>query len=274
MNKQNYKPNVLPRETVCNALQLFSGFLFWFLSFTAVPALADTVQVVNPQQTQNQIVNSLANQYSLKDRAKMWGLSTDDFKHYLWLMKNTPSGHWYKSLDPAEVLALNAKDPDQMMQYAKIQARNMHARVTRELAFNKIYSEAYKQQYPNEKPIMSPDSPGGQGANLQSGDRLWLFVGVNTPLGSFAYEHLIKTVEATPNTVLDIYFVGNNVTQQSIQQWAMAAGIPRDMVNKQVTLNYGASRFESLTKGKKVNLPFVGVLHNNRFQPITLSSVL
>ncbi|PIQ43236.1 MAG: TIGR03759 family integrating conjugative element protein [Gammaproteobacteria bacterium CG11_big_fil_rev_8_21_14_0_20_46_22] len=274
MNKQNDKPNETHRETVCNALQLFSGFLFWFLSFTAVPALADAAQVVNPHQTQNQIVQSLESQYSLKDRAKMWGLTTADFKRYLWLMKNTPSGHWYKKLDPAEVLALNAKDPDQMMRYAKVQARNMHARVTRELAFDRIYSKAYKALYPNEKPIMSKDLPAGQGANLQSGDRLWLFVSVNTPLGSFAYQHLIKAVQATPNTVLDIYFVGKNLSQKAIQQWAVSAGIPRDLVNKQVTLNYGESRFESLTKGKNVNLPFVGVIHNNHFQPISLSSVL
>jgi len=274
MNKTTDKPNVPQRETASNALQLFSGFLFWFLNLTAVPVFADTPQMVDPQQTQTQIVQTLTSQqYSLKDRAKMWGLSTEDYKHYLNLMKNTPSGHWYKRLDPAEVLALNAKDPSQMMVYAKVQARNMHARVTRELAFDKIYSEAYKQLYPNEKPILSPDQ-SAQGAALQSGDRVWLFVGVNTPLGSFAYQHLLKEVQATSGAVLDIYFVGNNVTQQSIQQWAMSMAIPRNIVNKQVTLNYGNDRFESLTKGKKVSLPFVGVVHDSHFQPITLSSVL
>ncbi|MCW5588117.1 MAG: TIGR03759 family integrating conjugative element protein [Legionellales bacterium] len=273
MNKLKYK-NQNQHKHICNPLPLLSGFIFWFLSFTTLPALADTLQLVQTQQTQDQIVQSLPIQDSLKDQAKMWGLTTEAFKHYLWLMKNTPSGYWYKDLDPTEVLALNAKDPNDMMQYAKIQAHNMHARVTRELAFNSIYSKAYKKLYPNEKPIMTPGSMNLQSSALQAGDRVWLFVGIHTPLGRFAYQHLIKTIQATPDTVLDIYFVGKHVNQKSIETWAANIGIPPDIVNKQVTLNYGNSRFESISKGKKGNLPFVGVVHNSHFQPITLSSVL
>jgi len=257
-----------------DGIQLLSGLLFFLLSLAAMPALGDTPQIMQPTQTQTQIVEALASQNSLKDRAKMWGLTTEDFKHYLWLMKNTPSGHWYKTLDPAEVLALNANDPHGMMKYAKIQARNMHVRVTRELAFDLLYSKAYKKEYPHEKAIMSPDSQGMASAALQSGDHLWLFVGVNTPLGSFAYQHLMQAIQATPKTRLDIYFVGKGVSQKSIQRWAISVDIPRNIINKQVTLNYGNDRFQSLTKGKKVNLPFVGVLHNDHFQPISLSSVL
>ena len=140
MKKHNDK-NLHQREHVCNALPLFPGFLFWIVSFTAIPALADTPQLVQAEQTQHQIVQTLATQYSLKDRAKMWGLTAEEFKRYLWLMENTPSGHWYKDLDPVEVLALNAKDSNDMMQYAKIQAHNMHARVTRELALNRVLSK-------------------------------------------------------------------------------------------------------------------------------------
>ena len=273
MNKLNDK-NRNQREHVCNTLQLLSGFLFWFLSFTTLPALADTPQLVQTQQTQDQVVQSLSTQDSLKDRAKTWGLTMEEFKRYLWLMKNTPSAHWYKDLDPAEVLALNAKDPNDMMQYAKIQARNMHARVTRELAFNSIYSKAYKKLYPNEKPIMTPGSMNLHSDALQAGDRVWLFVGINTPLGRFTYQHLIKAIQATPDTVLDIYFVGKQINQKSIETWAANIGIPPNIVNKKVTLNYGNERFENVSKGKKFNLPLVGVVHNSHFQPITLSSVL
>lgn len=237
-----------------------------------VSIFADTIHLVNLQQTQNKIIQTQENQEGeLNDRAEMWGLSAENFKHYLWLMKNTPSGHWYKNLDPPEVLALNAKNPDQMMQYAEIQARNMHKRVTRELVFDRVYSQAYKQLYPTEKAIMTQ---GQSGDALQSGDRVWLFVRVNTPLGSFAYQHLLKAVQVTPDTVLDIYFIGKNVTKANIQQWAINMAVPQNLVNKQITLNFGNSRFASLTKGKKVNLPFVGIVHDNHFQPITLSSVL
>ena len=237
-----------------------------------VSTFADTIHLVNPQQTQNKIIQTEASQESeLNNRAEMWGLSTENFKHYLWLMKNTPSGLWYKNLDPPEVLALNAKNSDQMMQYAETQARNMHKRVTRELIFDQVYSQAYKQLYPTEKAIMTQ---GQSGDALQSGDRVWLFVKMNTPLGSFAYKHLLKAVQETPDTVLDIYFIGKNITKKNIQHWAVNMDVPQNLVNKKITLNFGSSRFASLTKGKKVSLPFVGILHDNHFQPITLSSVL
>ncbi|MDP1574341.1 MAG: TIGR03759 family integrating conjugative element protein [Coxiellaceae bacterium] len=257
-----YKPFIMPI------------FLFLFLSFTVIPAFSDTIQPINPQQTENKITETVTNQEEgIKDQAAMWGLSADNFQHYLWLMKNTPSGHWYKNLDPPEVLALNTKNSNEMMQYAKIQAQNMHSRVTRELTFDEMYSQAYKQLYPNEKAITSPNQ-STQDAALKSGDRVWLFVGVGTPLGSFAYQHLNKMVEATSDTVLDIYFIGKHVTQTSIQRWAASMAIAPNLVNKKITLNFGNDRFDSLTKGKKVNLPFVGIVHDNHFQPITLSSVL
>jgi len=273
MNRLNYK-NLNQHKRICRTSLLLSGVLFWLFGLTAIPVLADSPQWIPMQPTQVHTIQNVTTHSRLQDQAKLWGLTTEAFKRYLELMQNTPNGHWYKQLDPAEVLALNAKDLNQMRQYAKIQARNMHARVTRELAFNRMYSKAYKALYPNEKPIMSRDFPVGQGINLQSGDRVWLFVGIHKPLGRFAYQHLIKTVRATPNTVLDIYFVDKHLSQKAIQQWASHMGIAPDIVNQQVTLNDGNDRFENISKGEKVNLPFVGIVHNSHFQPITLSSVL
>lgn len=257
-NKKNNKPI---RKACLLALGIWSSLVS--MSLIAEPSVTQD----NP--TQNTIVAD-ANSTLIEADAKAWGLSTDDYKHYLWLMQNTPSQHWYKHLDPAEVLALNADKPSGMRQYAEIQARNMHVKVTRELAFNKLYKEAYSELYPNEKPIMSPNS-AEQAPSLQSGDRVWLFVGVDTPLGRFAYQHLIKAVQATPGSTLDIYFV-DQPSQSAIQAWAESVDVPHDM--SQVTLNYGDDRFKSLTKDKATNLPFVGIVHGDHFQPINLSSVL
>ena len=274
MSKINYNLKIRTSAIIFYKPFIIYSFLFLFLGFTVIPAFSDTIQPINPQQTENKITETVTDQEEgLKDQASMWGLSTDNFQHYLWLMKNTPSGHWYKNLDPPEVLALNTKNSDQMMQYAKIQVQNMHMRVTRELTFDEVYSAAYKQLYPNEKAIMSANQ-SDQDTVLKSGDRVWLFVGINTPLGSFAYQHLLKIVQATPNTVLDIYFVGKDVTQENIQHWALSMTIAPNLINKQITLNFGNNRFDSITKGKKINLPFVGIVHDNHFQPITLSSVL
>lgn len=108
-------------------------------------ALADSPAIIPNHITHNNV----------QQTAKSWGLASKDFKHYLWLMQHTASGHWYQSLDPAEVLGINAKNKQQMLHYAKIQARNMHVRVNRELMFDRLYSAAYRDLYPNEKPIMS-----------------------------------------------------------------------------------------------------------------------
>ncbi len=266
MNITLHKKHRVLNTFVWGGLLLFGSTTIW----------ADSLLITQPNQTQTQVVQSINAQLNQQDQAKQWGLSNEDYQHYLWLMKNTPSGKWYAQLDPAEVLALNADSQNDMMKYAQAQARNMHIRVTRELAFNRLYGEAYKQLYPNEKPIQSssPSVSAGTGFALQSGDRIWFFTDTNTPLSSFVYQHLMKEVQKTPNTTLDIYFVGKQVNQQSIQQWAAAANIPRTMINQQVTLNYGNDRFQSITQGKGVNLPYVGVLHNQNFQPITLSSVL
>ncbi len=236
-----------------------------------VMGIASSDFVTAPTGTQDQITQTHKSQTTT---ANSWGLTLTQYQRYLQLMKNTPSQKWYKDLDPAEVLALNAKNPAEMMQYAQIQARNMHARVTRELAFNTLYAKAYQTLYPNQKPIMSEQVRSLQNQAIQSGDRVWLFVGANTPLGQFAYQHLLKIIETTPNTVLDIYFVGKDVTPQTIKAWAENVNLPHDQINKTITLNIGNSRFSSVTKGKNVNLPYIGILHDNRFQPISLSSVL
>lgn len=236
---------------------------------------ADSIQIVQPIQTST-ASSAFVSQQDTQNQAQQWGLNLQDYQHYLWLMKNTSSNKWYVKLDPAEVLALNANDQAEMMRYAQIQARNMHNRVTRELIFNKMYTTAYKKLYPTEKPIQSNliKSVTTNGLALQAGDRIWLFTGTNTPLSNFIYQRLIKEAEQTPNAALDIYFVGYTLTQQSIQQWAVANNIPRNMVNQQLTLNFGNDRFQSVTKGKAVNLPYVGIVHDQRFQPINLSSLL
>jgi len=256
----------IKRQRILKAL-LLVGTLNAISSFV----FANTPVIVNPLQTQAQIT-ARESKTTLKNRAKTWGLAPKDFQEYQSLMKNTPSGHWYKTLDPAEVLALSAKSPEEMMKYAKIQARMMHERVTRELLFDQMYTKAYQSLYPNEKPIRSKEAT--LKTSLKNGDHIWLFVGLHTILGRFVCQNILQTLQKKPNLVLDIYFVGSHVSDEAIQAWAEFAGIPPTLINRQVTLNKGAKRFKAVSQGKPVTLPYVGLLHNNHFQPISLSSVL
>lgn len=273
-NKQRKRVRIFYKVKTFFSIGFGCCFFIGCLSVFTPRALATSPLVMPVQLTHPHAVDATIQSTDLKDRANAWHLTATEFKRYVWLITHTPSGQWYRHLDPAEVLALNSKDPQDMLHYAKIQARNMHLRVTRELAFDKLYAKAYHLLYPHEKAIQTPIQSKGLNAVLRTGDHVWLFVGLHTPLGAFVYHHLIALIEPTAHTVLDIYFVGRNVSTHGIQAWALANHLPRHYVNHRVTLNYSNGRFNAIKKNKPVTLPLVGIVHRGRFQPITLSSVL
>lgn len=236
--------------------------------------LADTPVVTGVQAIEDQATQVSTDPQDNIALANEWGLTLKEYQRYTWLMASTPNGHWYKDLDPAEVLALNATNEAEMMAFAKIQAQNMHERVSRELAFNKLYSMAYRQEYPNEQAVQSEVATGVKHAELQAGDHIWLFLKPNTPLGPFVYEHLMSVIAATPGITLDLYFVGNHVSAKAIQAWAKKNGVLTRLINKEVTLNYGNDRFAKVSSDSHPSLPFIGLVHGGQFQSITLSSVL
>lgn len=85
--------------------------------------------------------------------ASIWNVTSQDYSHYLWLMQYSPSSKWYKQLNPAEVLGINAADDKARMHYAMIVVKNAHDRIARELAFQQAYDKAWKILYPKLKPI-------------------------------------------------------------------------------------------------------------------------
>lgn len=92
--------------------------------------------------------------------ASMWNITSQDYAHYLQLMHNSPSSKWYKQLNPAEVLGINAASDKDRMHYAMIVVKNVHDRIARELAFQKAYDKAWKILYPKLKPISKKDNKG------------------------------------------------------------------------------------------------------------------
>jgi hypothetical protein len=114
--------------------------------------------LVNTTVTNQSIVMSNIEFQALKKSeqetiASGWGITTDDYIKYLDLMNNTSSGHWYTTLDPVEVLGINATNNEARHRYALIAAHGAFARVEKELAFQRAYDEAFKSLYGNIKPI-------------------------------------------------------------------------------------------------------------------------
>ena len=148
-----YKRSQFKQQQHC--LKIFFLVLLLSLNIISTNVLASEPHITETEEIQNEISPTSIKKIDLINIAKQWGLSEKDYKQYLWLMKNTSSRKWYPTLDPSEVLALNTNSENEMLKYAKIQAQNMHVRVTRELAFDIMYAKAYHTLYPEEKPIMS-----------------------------------------------------------------------------------------------------------------------
>src|SRR3990167_963901 len=111
-----------------------------------------------------------------------WGLTPIEYGQYLSDMQNSSDGLWYKNLDPAEVLLINAKNDEARNHYADIVVKLVHDRGERELAAQLAYQNAWQRLYPNLPRIRL--NQGGSGSSdgmitLTSGDSLLFFTSLD-----------------------------------------------------------------------------------------------
>lgn len=90
-----------------------------------------------------------------KTMAEIWNLEIKDYRRYLWLMQNSPSGLYYadKYLDPSWVLGFDADNDEARKKYALIAIQNERKRIEKELAFQRAFNEMQKTLYPHDLPI-------------------------------------------------------------------------------------------------------------------------
>jgi hypothetical protein len=90
-----------------------------------------------------------------KEIASTWSLEVKDYSHYLWLMQNTSNGLYYadKNLDPSWILGFNARNDEERRKFAEVAIKNERIRVEGELAFQRTFSQLYRELYPDEFPI-------------------------------------------------------------------------------------------------------------------------
>jgi integrating conjugative element protein (TIGR03759 family) len=86
--------------------------------------------------------------------AKDWGLTISEWNQYLNLMQG-PSGHYYKSLSPPEVMGIQAETMEELNHYAEVAAKLEHDKLERELRFNTAFHEAASKLYAAE-PLIRP----------------------------------------------------------------------------------------------------------------------
>lgn len=268
-------------------LNLLTSLLFISLISAGISrlAIADIVgtetQMIPDQYTKQRMSPDQYEKLNLekqKSLAAMWGLSIEDYDHYLALMQNTVNGAYYKNanLDPSWILGFNANNDQDREKYAIIAIRNERVRVARELAFQKAFQQLQFELYPNEKPISTSNSNKNLLNNsiidFKAGDSLLLFVNVQSPSINPALTHLISFVQTHPTISLNVYLV-NATNDNDIRHWALQQTIPQDLVkNNIITLNYDKGRFAKLSQGKN-QLPLLLLNHQGRFEIISWNSI-
>ncbi|MCP4475504.1 MAG: TIGR03759 family integrating conjugative element protein [Gammaproteobacteria bacterium] len=209
---------------------------------------------------------------SVQAEAKVWGVSPQDYRHYQTLMQQSTNQSWYGQLDPAEVLGLTTDDATKRQYYAKLEAKLIHQRMQRELAFNQAYSNAYHALYPDEPAIRSPWRHSAMSSTLKPKDRLLWFVDGREPAPAALAQSLLAAVKSS-GAVLDIYVVAPGMTAKSLQQWAIASHLPDTLIHRALTVNLGNQRWAQIQQHHRGHLPFIARLHDHHLQSVKWQNI-
>lgn len=218
--------------------------------------LAKTGLSVNEDDiTAEQDMNTLKLTPLQLHEARVWGLTEEEEKRYVFLMQNR-SAVYYKGLrqTPVDVLGINAKSETERAHFAALSARHEAQKVSKNIAWNNAFYKAYNQLFANVPVVgefdASPYSPVAyKPIRLNEGDTLFLFIKTNDAIKTILLT-LMEAINASPNTRLHLMLMG--MDDRAVQMWANQNQIPRELVsNGTITLNHGELSFDALNVPKK-----------------------
>ncbi len=205
--------------------------------------------------------------------AKVWGISLEEEKRYLQLMKNK-SAVYYQGLNmtPIDILGLNAQSDAEREHFATLAAKHEALRVAQNLAWNQTFHETYQKLFEGI-PVVgdfdpSPFSPHAyRPLQLSPGESLYLFVKPEDALQTVLML-LQEAVFETPNTTLHLLLLDMN--EAEIQAWAAQHEISIPLVQgKRITLNQGVLAYEGLALKNKTT-PLLLLARGNRSTVVDL----
>lgn len=218
--------------------------------------LAKTGLSVNEDDiTAEQDMNTLKLTPLQLHEARVWGLTEEEEKRYVFLMQNR-SAVYYKGLrqTPVDVLGINAKSEAERAHFALLSARHEAQKVSKNIAWNNAFYKAYNQLFANVPVVgefdASPYSPVAyKPIRLNEGDTLFLFIKTDDAIKTVLLT-LMEAINASPNTRLHLMLMG--MDDRAVQVWANLNQIPRELVsNGTITLNHGELSFDALNAPKK-----------------------
>jgi integrating conjugative element protein (TIGR03759 family) len=205
--------------------------------------------------------------------AEIWGLTSDEEKRYVQLMKNR-SNVYYEGLrmTPIDILGLNSQNDSERLHFAELAAKQEAIKVTQNLAWNNAFHEAYNKLFKGI-PVVGDFDPAPFSPHaykpliLSAGESLYLFIKDDDAIKTVLMI-LIEAIQASPNTQLNLLFL--DMDEGAIQTWANRHEVPRALVHgKRITLNQGELAYEALSLKKK-NTPLLLLAQDGAATPIDL----
>jgi integrating conjugative element protein (TIGR03759 family) len=187
--------------------------------------------------------------------AKVWGLTVEEEKRYVFLMQNR-SKIYYKGLrqTPLDILGLNARSEIERNHFAELAARQEAQKVSKNIAWNNSFYKAYNKLF-NNVPVVgnfdpAPFSPyAHQPVQLQQGEILYFFIKQEDTVETILML-LQEAIEATPNTTLHLMLLDSDSV--GIQLWANKHQLSKQLVNSgRITLRPGDLNYHAVTIPKK-----------------------
>lgn len=216
--------------------------------------------VNNDDLTLEQDVNKLKLNEQQLHEAKVWELTLEEEKRYVFLMKNR-SKIYYQGLRQTllDILGLNARNEAERNHFAELAAAQEAQKVSKNIAWNNAFYKAYNKLFANV-PVVgdfdpSPYSPyAHKSVQLNQGDILYLFMKPDEAVKTILMI-LTEAIENTPDTRLHLMLLDSD--DLSIQLWANKNQIPQHLINSgRLTLNHGDLNYQSLKANKK-NTPLL-----------------
>lgn len=202
--------------------------------------------------TSEQDINKIKLSEKQLHEAKVWNLTLDEEKRYIFLMQNR-SKIYYQGLrqTPLDILGLNARNEAERNHFAELAAVQEAQKVSKNIAWNNAFYKAYNKLFANV-PVVgdfdpSPFSPyAHKPVQLNQGETLYLFIKADDVVKSILLT-LTEAIENTPDTHLHLMFLETD--DISIQLWANRNQIPQHLVNSgRISLNHGDLSYQSFKK--------------------------
>ena len=225
-------------------LVLALGVIFSANLHSAQSTTVDKTNVVGTTASSN--TSSTEQSFSVPQKAHPWGLEADEWQRYETIMKG-PRGYWSPGLDPLTVLGVEAKTDAERMRYAKLQVIAEFNRVEGELAYQRAYNQAFKEQFPDNVLIgEAQPSPDFLKHQLPSGGLqeipVTLFVSLDCTLCS-----AVVSKFAGSQKRVDVYVI-DAPSDDAIREWAASIGIePQQVQRRLVTLNHNKNELKLVT---------------------------